>query len=67
MQIEAHMYKALKYLRSRLDPCLLYTSGDFDAEKALAACVATANLDNYRGIGLYKKLGYIPVSYTHLN
>lgn len=34
--------------------------GDFDAEKALAACVATANLDNYRGIGLYKKLGYIP-------
>ena len=33
---------------------------DFDAEKALKACVATANLDNYRGIGLYKKLGYIP-------
>ena len=41
--------------------CLLYTS-----------CVATANLDDYRGIGLYKKLGYIPynikaVSYTHLD
>lgn len=34
--------------------------GDFDAGKALKACVATANLDNYRGIGLYKKLGYIP-------
>ncbi len=34
--------------------------GDFDAEKALEACVATANLDDYRGIGLYKKLGYIP-------
>ena len=34
--------------------------GDFDAEKALEACVATANLDNYRGIGQYKKLGYIP-------
>lgn len=34
--------------------------GDFDAEKALNACVATANLDNYRGIGAYKKLGYIP-------
>ncbi len=34
--------------------------GDFDAEKALAACVATANLDDYRGIGLYKKLGYVP-------
>lgn len=34
--------------------------GDFDAEKALEACVTTANLDGYRGIGLYKKLGYIP-------
>ena len=34
--------------------------GDFDAEKALAACVATANLDNYRGIGAYKELGYVP-------
>lgn len=34
--------------------------GDFDAEKALEACVATANLDDYRGIGQYKKLGYIP-------
>ena len=38
--------------------------GDFDAEKALAACVATANLDNYRDIGLYKKLGYIPYNVT---
>lgn len=27
---------------------------------ALDACVKTANLDNYRGIGLYKKLGYVP-------
>lgn len=34
--------------------------GDFDAEKALNACVATANIDSYRGIGLYKKLGYVP-------
>ncbi|WP_394676600.1 GH92 family glycosyl hydrolase [uncultured Sphingobacterium sp.] len=34
--------------------------GDFDASKALEACVATANIDNYRGIGLYKKLGYVP-------
>ena len=34
--------------------------GDFDAEKALEACVATANLDDYRGIGAYKKLGYVP-------
>lgn len=34
--------------------------GDFDADKALEACVATANLDNYRGIGLYKTMGYIP-------
>ena len=34
--------------------------GDFDAEKALEACVATANIDDYRGIGLYKSLGYVP-------
>ena len=34
--------------------------GDFDAEKALEACVATANLDDYRGIGAYKELGYVP-------
>ena len=32
----------------------------FNAEKALAACIATANDDNYRGIGFYKKQGYIP-------
>ena len=32
----------------------------FDAKKALAACVATANSDRYRGIGLYKQLGYVP-------
>lgn len=31
----------------------------FDAEKALEACVNTANLDTYRGIGQYKKLGWI--------
>lgn len=34
--------------------------GNFDIEHALAACVATANLDDYRGIGLYKNYGYIP-------
>lgn len=34
--------------------------GDFDAEKALEACVTTANLDDYRGIGAYKQLGYVP-------
>lgn len=34
--------------------------GDFDAEKALEACVATANLDDYRGIGFYKANGYVP-------
>ena len=34
--------------------------GDFDAEKALEACVKTANLDGYRGIGVYKQKGYIP-------
>ena len=42
--------------------------GDFDAKKALDACIATANLDNYRGIGLYKELGYIPYNVTdHYN
>ena len=34
--------------------------GGFDAEKALDACVATANSDNYRGIGFYKEKGYVP-------
>ena len=34
--------------------------GNFDAEKALEACVATANIDEYRGIGLYKAKGYVP-------
>ena len=32
----------------------------FDAEKALASCVATANNDEYRGIGFYKRHGYVP-------
>lgn len=27
---------------------------------AFEQCVKTANLDDYRGIGLYKKLGYVP-------
>lgn len=34
--------------------------GDFDAKEALDACVRTANIDEYRGIGLYKTLGYVP-------
>ena len=34
--------------------------GDFDSEKALEACVKTANIDEYRGIGVYKEKGYIP-------
>lgn len=38
--------------------------GNFDAKKALDACVATANIDSYRGIGLYKKLGYVPYNVT---
>ena len=33
---------------------------DVDPEIALEACIATANIDNYRGIGMYKKLGYVP-------
>ena len=32
----------------------------FDAERALAACIATANDDSYRGIGLYKERGFVP-------
>ena len=31
-----------------------------NANEALQVCVNTANLDSYRGIGLYKTLGYIP-------
>lgn len=38
--------------------------GDFDAEKALEACVTTANIDAYRGIGFYKQKGYIPYNVT---
>ena len=38
--------------------------GNFDAEKALEACVATANIDEYRGIGSYKMNGYIPYNVT---
>ena len=42
--------------------------GDFDPKKALAACVATANIDEYRGIGLYKKYCYVPYDVTdHYN
>lgn len=31
-----------------------------NAAEALEECVKTANIDSYRGIGLYKKLGYVP-------
>lgn len=31
-----------------------------NATEALNECVKTANLDDYRGIGLYKQLGYVP-------
>lgn len=42
--------------------------GDFDPKKALEACVATANIDEYRGIGQYKKYGYVPYDMTdHYN
>jgi predicted alpha-1,2-mannosidase len=34
--------------------------GNFDPKEALQACVVTANLDNYRDIGTYKRLGYVP-------
>ena len=36
----------------------------FDAEKALEACIATANCDEYRGIGFYKGNGYVPYDVT---
>ena len=36
----------------------------FDAEKALETCVATANCDEYRGIGFYKENGYVPYDVT---
>lgn len=34
--------------------------GNFNADSALQACVATANIDDYRGIGLFKTKGYVP-------
>lgn len=34
--------------------------GDFDAEHALDACINTANIDEYRDLGFYKKNGYVP-------
>ncbi len=42
--------------------------GNFGCGESTGRCVATANLDNYRGIGLYKQLGYIPYNVTdHYN
>jgi predicted alpha-1,2-mannosidase len=32
----------------------------FDAQKALAACVASASYEKYDGIGSYRRLGYVP-------
>lgn len=43
---------------------LLKGIGDFDKEKAWKACEASANADDYRGIGLYKTLGYVPYDVT---
>ena len=34
--------------------------GNFDAEEALNACVATANVKGYRALDEYKKYGYVP-------
>lgn len=31
-----------------------------DKDMALQECLKTANLDSYRGIGLYRQLGYVP-------
>ena len=41
--------------------------GDFDAEQALNACIVSADMDSYRGLGLYKKHGYIPYNITYDN
>ncbi len=35
-------------------------SAPIDPYEALEACMATSNIDDYRGIGLYKELGYVP-------
>ncbi|WP_430815762.1 GH92 family glycosyl hydrolase [Carboxylicivirga sp. RSCT41] len=37
----------------------------FDAEKALEACISSANYDRYEGIGEYKKYGYVPYETSH--
>ncbi len=37
----------------------------FDAEKALEACISSANYDRYEGIGEYKKYGYVPHETSH--
>ena len=42
------------------DAWLKGLAGDVEAEEALEACVATACLDSYRGIGWYRRLGYVP-------
>lgn len=34
--------------------------GTFDPDSALNACITTANIDDYRQIGSYKQLGYVP-------
>lgn len=38
--------------------------GDFNPVTALRQCVKTADNDNYRQIGLYKEMGYIPYDVT---
>ncbi len=38
---------------------------NFDAERALEACITTANMDDYRGVGMNKKYGYIPYNLEH--
>ncbi len=37
----------------------------FDYTAALDACTTTANDDDYRGIGAYKKFGYLPCDIEH--
>lgn len=35
-------------------------AGDIDADEVLELCMATANNDNYRRVGDYRRLGYVP-------
>ena len=39
---------------------LVKGNGDIDLQRALAACVATANVPYFDGVGEYREIGYVP-------